>query len=122
MARVARISVEITRKIAMKKLFQIMADKKASDIFLSVGSPINIKINGVAMPVNQTTISGLVPQVTSGGSLAASSRIERTNTAGTKYSPASTMNSAITQCDATPTAVVASTASAASPFQSRALK
>jgi twitching motility protein PilU len=34
-----------------------MADKKASDIFLSVGSPINIKINGVAMPVNQTVMT-----------------------------------------------------------------
>ena len=42
---------------AMKKLFQIMADKKASDIFLSVGSPINIKINGVAVPVNQTVLN-----------------------------------------------------------------
>ena len=38
---------------AMKRLFQLMADKKASDIFLSVGSPINIKINGTAMPINQ---------------------------------------------------------------------
>jgi twitching motility protein PilU len=42
---------------AMKKLFQIMAEKKASDIFLSVGAPINIKINGVAVPVNQTTMT-----------------------------------------------------------------
>jgi len=38
---------------AMKRLFQLMAEKKASDIFLSVGAPINIKINGVAMPINQ---------------------------------------------------------------------
>lgn len=38
---------------AMRKLFQLMADKKASDIFISVGSPINIKINGTAVPVNQ---------------------------------------------------------------------
>jgi twitching motility protein PilU len=38
---------------AMKRLFQLMAEKKASDIFLSVGSPINIKINGVALPINQ---------------------------------------------------------------------
>jgi len=38
---------------AMKRLFQLMAEKNASDIFLSVGSPINIKINGVAMPINQ---------------------------------------------------------------------
>ncbi len=42
---------------AMKRLFQIMADKKASDIFLSVGAPINIKINGVSMPVNQTVMT-----------------------------------------------------------------
>ncbi len=42
---------------AMKRLFQVMADKKASDIFLSVGSPINIKINGNAIPVNQTVLS-----------------------------------------------------------------
>src|SRR6266545_5144101 len=42
---------------ALKRLFQIMADKKASDIFVSVGSPINIKINGVAMPVNQAIMT-----------------------------------------------------------------
>ena len=42
---------------AMKRLFQIMADKKASDIFISVGAPINIKINGQAVPVNQTTMT-----------------------------------------------------------------
>src|SRR6185369_13893536 len=41
---------------AMKRLFQLMADKKASDIFMSVGSPINIKINGTAIPVNQTAM------------------------------------------------------------------
>ena len=38
---------------AMTRLFQLMAEKKASDIFLSVGSPINIKINGTAVPINQ---------------------------------------------------------------------
>ena len=42
---------------AMKRLFQVMAEKKASDIFLSVGAPINIKINGVAMPVNQAVMN-----------------------------------------------------------------
>jgi twitching motility protein PilU len=42
---------------AMKRLFQIMAEKKASDIFLSVGAPINIKINGVAVPVNQAIMT-----------------------------------------------------------------
>lgn len=39
--------------MAMERLFQLMADKKASDIFLSVGSPINIKISGVTVPINQ---------------------------------------------------------------------
>jgi twitching motility protein PilU len=42
---------------AMKKLFQVMAEKKASDIFLSVGAPINIKINGVAVPINQSIMN-----------------------------------------------------------------
>jgi twitching motility protein PilU len=42
---------------AMKRLFQLMADKKASDIFLSVGSPINIKIDGTALPVDQTVLT-----------------------------------------------------------------
>jgi len=42
---------------AMKRLFQVMSEKKASDIFLSVGSPINIKINGVSLAVNQTVLN-----------------------------------------------------------------
>jgi twitching motility protein PilU len=42
---------------AMKRLFQLMSEKKASDIFLSVGAPINIKINGNAVPVNQTVMT-----------------------------------------------------------------
>jgi twitching motility protein PilU len=41
---------------AMRRLFQLMAEKKASDIFFSVKSPINIKINGVAVPVNQQVL------------------------------------------------------------------
>jgi twitching motility protein PilU len=47
---------------AMKRLFQLMADKKASDIFLSIGAPINIKINGLAMPVNQTILTASAVQ------------------------------------------------------------
>ena len=30
----------------LDKLFQLMADKNASDIFISAGTPINIKIHG----------------------------------------------------------------------------
>ena len=42
---------------AMKRLFQVMADKKASDIFISVGAPINIKLQGAALAVNQTVMT-----------------------------------------------------------------
>jgi twitching motility protein PilU len=34
-------------------LLQLAADKQASDLFFSVGAPVNIKIEGVTMPVNQ---------------------------------------------------------------------
>ncbi len=33
-------------------LFTLMAEKQASDMFLTAGAPIQIKINGVVMPVN----------------------------------------------------------------------
>lgn len=33
-------------------LLQLAADKQASDLFFTVGAPVNIKIEGVAMPVN----------------------------------------------------------------------
>jgi twitching motility protein PilU len=36
----------------LDRLFQLMAEKQASDLFISCGAPINIKIDGVAMPVN----------------------------------------------------------------------
>ena len=38
--------------MSMNRLFQLMADQKASDVFLSVGSPPHIKINGTTIPVN----------------------------------------------------------------------
>jgi twitching motility protein PilU len=47
---------------AMTRLFQVMAEKKASDIFISVGAPINIKLNGMAMPVNQTVMTAATVQ------------------------------------------------------------
>ena len=36
----------------MDKLFRLMADKKATDLFLSVGAPITIKMQGNSVPVN----------------------------------------------------------------------
>ncbi|KON79573.1 PilT/PilU family type 4a pilus ATPase [Azoarcus sp. PA01] len=35
------------------KLFQLMAEKRASDIFISAGAPIHVKIQGVTLPINQ---------------------------------------------------------------------
>ncbi|HPP47710.1 MAG TPA: type IV pili twitching motility protein PilT, partial [Accumulibacter sp.] len=37
----------------LDKLFQVMADRQASDIFISAGAAIHIKIQGVTVPVNQ---------------------------------------------------------------------
>ena len=42
----------------LEKLFRLMADKNASDIFVSAGAPITMKINGLAMPVNPQVLSG----------------------------------------------------------------
>ena len=39
--------------MAMERLFQLMKDKGASDLFLAVNSPIQVKINGNLIPVNQ---------------------------------------------------------------------
>ena len=37
----------------LDKLFQLMSEKEASDIFISAGAPIHIKIQGNTLPVNQ---------------------------------------------------------------------
>ena len=52
----------------MQRLFQLMADKKASDLFLSVGAPITIKLLGNSVPVNPTildmaTVKSLLEEV-----------------------------------------------------------
>lgn len=39
--------------MVMDKLFLLMKEKEASDLFLAVNSPIHIKIHGTLMPVNQ---------------------------------------------------------------------
>ncbi|RZI42285.1 PilT/PilU family type 4a pilus ATPase [Herbaspirillum sp. HC18] len=54
--------------MAMDRLFQLMKDKKASDLFITVNSPVHIKINGNLLPVNQqkmdnTTIKALLAEV-----------------------------------------------------------
>jgi twitching motility protein PilU len=43
--------------MAIKRLLELMAEKKASDLFISVGAPINIKIDGVTMPINQQNVT-----------------------------------------------------------------
>ena len=42
----------------LTKLFELMAQKTASDIFVSAGAPITIKINGNPVPVNPQIMSG----------------------------------------------------------------
>ena len=37
-------------------LFKLMSDKQASDMFFTAGAPIQIKINGVCMPVNSQSL------------------------------------------------------------------
>jgi twitching motility protein PilU len=54
----------------MDRLFLLMKEKKASDLFLSVNSPIQIKINGTLVPINQqkmdnATIRALLSEVAS---------------------------------------------------------
>ncbi|MEP7205922.1 MAG: PilT/PilU family type 4a pilus ATPase [Casimicrobiaceae bacterium] len=40
----------------LDRLFKLMAEKEASDIFISCGAPINIKINGVLAPVSSQSM------------------------------------------------------------------
>jgi twitching motility protein PilU len=42
----------------IEKLLQLMAEKKASDLFISAGSPICIKITGTIMPINPQVMDG----------------------------------------------------------------
>ncbi len=36
----------------LDRLFRLMAEKQASDLFISCGAPINIKVNGVVSPIS----------------------------------------------------------------------
>lgn len=52
----------------MDKLFRLMSEKQATDLFLSCGAPITIKMQGTAVPVNQTildlnAVRGLLSEV-----------------------------------------------------------
>jgi twitching motility protein PilU len=40
----------------MDKILELMADKRASDLFVTVGSPIQLKLNGVTVPINQNRL------------------------------------------------------------------
>ena len=39
--------------MAMERLLALMAEKKASDLFIAAGTPVQIKINGSTVPINQ---------------------------------------------------------------------
>ncbi len=39
--------------MAMDRLFQLMKEKNASDMFFAINSPIHLKINGNLLPINQ---------------------------------------------------------------------
>jgi twitching motility protein PilU len=54
--------------MAMERLLALMAEKKASDLFIAAGTAVQIKINGTAVPINQqrldpTTIESLLREV-----------------------------------------------------------
>lgn len=42
----------------LEKLFRLMAEKNASDIFVSAGAPITMKLDGIAVPVNPQILTG----------------------------------------------------------------
>lgn len=54
--------------MAIERLFQLMKEKEASDMFLAINSPIHLKINGEIVPINQqrmdqASILGLLAEV-----------------------------------------------------------
>jgi twitching motility protein PilU len=56
--------------MAMDRLFQLMKEKNASDMFFAVNSPVHIKINGNLIPINQhkldrDNIDSLLSEITS---------------------------------------------------------
>ncbi len=54
--------------MAMERLFKLMAEKKASDLFIAVGSAVHMKVNGASIPINQqvmdnTMIKSLLSEI-----------------------------------------------------------
>lgn len=67
--------------MAMDRLFQLMKEKNASDMFFAVNSPVHIKINGNLIPINQQklepeNITALLAEIASPEQMA---ELERTN-------------------------------------------
>ncbi|MDO8457792.1 MAG: PilT/PilU family type 4a pilus ATPase [Burkholderiaceae bacterium] len=46
---------------AMKRIFQLMVEKKASDVYLSAHAPALIKINGLSVPFNNQVLDATTP-------------------------------------------------------------
>jgi twitching motility protein PilU len=67
--------------MAMDRLFQLMKEKNASDMFFAVNSPVHIKINGNLIPINQNklepeNILSLLSEIATPGQVA---ELERNN-------------------------------------------
>ena len=67
--------------MAMDRLFQLMKEKEASDMFFTVNSPVHLKLNGNVIPINQqrmdnASILALLSEVVSAAELQA---LERDN-------------------------------------------
>lgn len=67
--------------MVMDRLFLLMKEKKASDMFLAVNSPIHLKVNGHLVPINQqkmdnATIQALLAEMVSASRL---QELERDN-------------------------------------------
>ena len=52
--------------MAMERLFKLMAEKKASDLFIAVGSAVHMKVNGTTIPINQQVMdNGMIKSLLS---------------------------------------------------------
>ena len=77
--------------MAMDRLFQLMKEKNASDMFFAVNSPVHLKINGNLIPINQQkldqeNILALLGEICTPGQMAA---LESDNELNTGVSAAS---------------------------------